>query len=498
MNRMDEDDDELEIIEEAASQQSQYIRVFMRDSHNPNAPITVLMQPMLSARASADVLSSFKPYNQTTPRSSAPAPMFSPSHLIQNGSPQEQLHTPSRYKPVAVNRMRGNINVFIPMCESEEQILQTEALKYGPEEPDFANILTTHSSAFHPLRTPQILQKHYQLLKDAGVDFNNIDSIPPEYLYNIEQGDVQTPTSRVKKAKKTPSEKKKSSRKSPKESQKEKKGTKRKKDDDTTGEERFTEEEDDEIKSSATGRFGAKKRSSKKKTPGQKKSTSKKRKTEEGTNSSVLFQALNMIGQEGEDSRSEEDVPEDPMVSVLLGLSQAVDKPHEGVETQVTADSNRSHMDIDDEIALDEASEILNGPSNSTVKKSVASKGVGTHTEGTSQFLDDSLLAQEGDGETNISYKLLMDENENSRKTGVYELEPPIVTTSTDTPIGRLHTYLIDKLELRPSIKLDIMLSGKTLDPALKINQILLSYGIDPKDLILTYRSRTTTENSKM
>ncbi|KAL0480610.1 hypothetical protein AKO1_006788 [Acrasis kona] len=170
--------------------------------------------------------------------------------------------------------------------------------------------------------------------------------------------------------------------------------------------------------------------------------SSKKARVEE-VEGNVLFRALNLFSEAEEQRSQNEDKPERPeeesrqMVSVLLGLSQSPPP------------------------------------------------------------LDNSLIANQSslkEGEEDISCSLVMDENENCRKTGVYELEPSTVTISNKTTIKSLQEYLKNKLELRASIQLEITIFDEVLDPSLRLESISSFYSLGSNGLKLTYRSKAKVE----
>jgi len=205
----------------------------------------------------------------------------------------------------SVNRMRGNLNVFIPWSEAEEVVLKKECLAYGDQMPDFATILTHHSMSFHPLHTPDVLKRHYLRLKAAKVDFtDSMSTITPSDKYSEEVLESEFGALREVKSKKDRFVKKDRKKKEPKEKKADKPKKERKKKEAEQAApgprvqkrklKTLSDEDDDDIKSTVSGRFGAKKKRVSSKQIKKQKSSDTEDDDDQGQK--VLFEALNILG----------------------------------------------------------------------------------------------------------------------------------------------------------------------------------------------------------
>jgi hypothetical protein len=378
-------------------------------------------------------------------------------------------------KTGTVNRMRGNLNVFIPWSESEENILKRECLPYLNQDiPDFATILTNHSSSFHPLHTPDVLKKHFLQLKAAGIDFNDpMSTIPPAQAYS-NHGILESELSlleEIKQKKERKKDKKKDAKEPKAKKSTESAGkTKRKVKDsisDTSspnvlpqrGSKRKAKvigeaAEDDNFKSTASGRFGAKKSRTKKQQLKKQKIKTSTDDMEDRGGQQALFEALNIIGSTSnfqtkeEKQKSEHETSTAPMSTydaaemMLLSFSNYI------VNSSATNDSNET-MNPDAADTLEK--ELLSNPKTAKL------------------------------GERNITFPIISD-------NGVPSPFGQTLTTSSKITIKQISNYIRKKLGLPDLKQIVITVNGrKVSDQNLKLDRIMSSYDINLEELELHY-----------
>jgi hypothetical protein len=377
-------------------------------------------------------------------------------------------------KSGTLNRMRGNLNVFIPWSESEENILKRECLPYLNQEiPDFATILTNHSSSFHPLHTPDVLKKHFLQLKAAGIDFSDpMSTIPPAQGYS-NHGILESELSLLEEIKQK--ERKKDKKKDTKEPKAKKSTesagkTKRKAKDsisDTSspnvlpqrGSKRKAKVigeavEDDNFKSTASGRFGAKKSRTKKQQLKKQMIEASTDDMEDRSGQQALFEALNIIGStsnfqtKAEEQKSQHETSTAPMSTydaaemMLLSFSNYI------VNSSATNDSNET-MNPDAADTLEK--ELLSNPKTAKL------------------------------GERNITFPIISD-------NGVPSPFGQTLTTSSKITIKQISNYIRKKLALPDSKQIVITVNGrKVSDQNLKLDRIMSSYDINLEELELHY-----------
>ncbi|KAL9658755.1 hypothetical protein ABK040_005910 [Willaertia magna] len=235
------DEPEVQTNEVGVNSQQRHIKVVVRENPYKIPPIKVEVSPQnLTTTASIAKTNSATSISDANAKPSPPTTFYLPTTTstsptqvaatkLVNPPPQTtaanndsnppliegNATNPSKTKKKSgsLNRMRGNINVWVPFSESEEEVLKKEILRQVKDKLlsgtdsehiptisqnelinytlsldisaiDFMEILTKYNVFFHPLRTPNILKSHYLKLKECLGDKLFEENVkPPATLY---------------------------------------------------------------------------------------------------------------------------------------------------------------------------------------------------------------------------------------------------------------------------------------------------------------------------
>eukprot|EP00761_Pharyngomonas_kirbyi_P000302 gb/GECH01000302.1/.p1 GENE.gb/GECH01000302.1/~~gb/GECH01000302.1/.p1 ORF type:complete len:694 (+),score=145.38 gb/GECH01000302.1/:1-2082(+) len=366
----------------------------------------------------------------------------------------------------SINRMRGNLNIYIPWCEAEESTLRREAriAAIQGRSPNFEQILISNRVHFHPLRTTQQLRDHY-----AAFCAPSSSSDPS--LGESATGKPDRKENDSKKKKKHGSESEEAPGRGAASSRK--RGRRRGK---RSKKEKEKEKEKSKGEHTSTRNTGRSINSTDNDMP-----TDADTQEKEAELFSV-GRALVSIREGHGEPEVVASSPPSPSYAGDGGRRSSLRRRGSGSRTSGYEGSSDADPSRKRSRGWSANTSDGNGgdPARKRPRRGSSSNVYGGSSSGTRAARRDRT----------ITVPMLLDEREPARRTGLYQLPAGEMTVSSRTTIRDLKQALLQELEVAVPVRVEISMDEKILDADITLEHILNSYGIDPSQMKLTYRSR--------